>query len=263
MIAVSDDPLAATLGPILALGRILESQPGSLEAILGGVGKSAEQLVTTVPTQLIGAAESLTSVQLAAAVNTLMSVPVAVLNPVLALNLELAAVVIGLAGPAFSTVGATVEAIQLVIDAADEGDPQKTLDAVLDGPAVLADGVFNGGYGPDVAAHPNTDPLTLAGEFLAGELSGMTDRVFLTVPLPRLRILASRRWCRPGRLEARKPHPSGNLERESHQARRIHRRPDRRQKGVARNDLLQVRPPGQGRSQGGPRARQDVGQEVR
>jgi len=72
----------------------------------------------------------------------------------------------------------------------------------------------------------------------------MTDPFFLTVPLPRLPILASRRWCRPGRLEARKPHPSGNLERESHQARRIHRRPGRRQKGVARNDFSKSDRPG-------------------
>ena len=163
----SADPASAALGPILALGRILESQPGSLQDILDGLGISAEQLFTTVPAQLLGAAGSFEAGRINSTVNILQSVPLAVLNPILAKNPALAAVLLGLAGPAISSVGATVDALQLIIDASNAGDPQETLNAVLDGPAVIADGVFNGGYGPDLAAHPNTDPTVLAGGILS------------------------------------------------------------------------------------------------
>ena len=181
----SADPTSAVLGPILALGRILESQPDSLQDILDGLGLSAEQLFTTVPAQLLGAAGSFEAADFAGAINNLLSLPVAVLNPILFKNQALRDVVLGLAGPAISSIGATAGALQLIIDASSSGDQQETLNAVLDGPAIIADGVFNGGYGPDLAAHPADDPLTLAGGILS-QRSETPGRVVLDGPIAAL-----------------------------------------------------------------------------
>jgi hypothetical protein len=67
----------------------------------------------------------------------------------------------GLAGPLISGVGALGAAAQGVIDAVRGGNLLGTLDAVVTGPAVIADGVLNGGFGPNLASLEGIDPSEL------------------------------------------------------------------------------------------------------
>lgn len=168
------------------MGGILENQPDSLQEILDGLGISAEQLFTTVPAQLLGAAGFFEAGRIDNAIINLLSLPVAVLNPILFKNQALRNVVFGLAGAPISTIGATVGALQLITDASNSGDPQETLKAVLDAPAIIADGVFNGGYGPDLAANPDTDPLQLAGGILSTRTVRNDGSVVLDGPIATL-----------------------------------------------------------------------------
>jgi hypothetical protein len=58
---------------------------------------------------------------------------------------------VGLLGPDISGVGAIGTAVQNVIGAVGNGDLEQVLGAVIAGPAVVADGFLNGGYGPNLA----------------------------------------------------------------------------------------------------------------
>lgn len=54
---------------------------------------------------------------------------------------------LGILGPINSTIGAAVFAFQSVIDGAMAGDPEEVLNALINAPGVLVDGLLNGGYG--------------------------------------------------------------------------------------------------------------------
>lgn len=58
----------------------------------------------------------------------------------------------GLFGPFMSGVGSVGTAIQDVIDAGMEGDPIGVVSAIINAPATIADGILNGGYGPEINA---------------------------------------------------------------------------------------------------------------
>lgn len=57
---------------------------------------------------------------------------------------------LALAGPVLSTLGAAGVAVQQVLDAAGAGDPVEVVNAIVNAPATVVDGLLNGGYGPKV-----------------------------------------------------------------------------------------------------------------
>ena len=64
----------------------------------------------------------------------------------------LAMAVTGLLGPVLSGAGAFGVAVDNVGSAITAGDPQAALNAVVNGPATILDGVLNGGFGPDLSS---------------------------------------------------------------------------------------------------------------
>ena len=176
--------------PAGVLGDIIAEQPGSLRALSDGLRAAApvviRQLTTTAPTQVRVAILALEAGQVDAAVNTLMGVPIAVLRPVLAINPALASVVIGAIGPVVSGVAAGADAYQDIKDAVEAGDAHEAVEATLRAPAVVANGVLNGGYGPDFNPEPSPGTVVLAGGILSpGSTSG--GRTILPGPLAALR----------------------------------------------------------------------------
>ncbi len=95
----------------------------------------------------------------------------------------------GLTGPLIQGVAATGAAIQGVIDAIGTGNPTAVLGAIIDAPAVIAGGVLNGGFGPDLSTVVGIPGVTiLAGgllnpfELLPEGPTGITVNLPGTVP---------------------------------------------------------------------------------
>jgi hypothetical protein len=91
--------------------------------------------------------------------------------------------VTGLLGPVLSGAGAFGAAVDNVIHA---GDPQDVLNAVVNGPAVILNGVLNGGFGPNLASFAGLPP-DLVTVFAGGLLSGGPAVIpggVLTIQLP-------------------------------------------------------------------------------
>lgn len=57
---------------------------------------------------------------------------------------------LGLIGPGINFLGASASALQDVVDAAEAGDAEALVNALVSGPGMVIDGVLNGGYGPSL-----------------------------------------------------------------------------------------------------------------
>jgi hypothetical protein len=118
---------------------------GVITPALNVVAAPLQAIVNAVNT--IGPVGVVVSNPLQNVVNVLNVVGAEFLSPATNADLALA----GLLGPAIEGVAATGTAIQGVINAAGAGNPGAALGAVLDVPAVIADGFLNGGVGPDLS----------------------------------------------------------------------------------------------------------------
>jgi hypothetical protein len=175
-------------GPAAVLQHVLQSQPATAQAITQAL-KSAvpavlEQLTSTMPLELRHALNSFNDGNYAAAVNTLLGIDVAVLRPVLMTNPALASVVVGILGPVISGLSATVEAVEDIGDAW-KGGPSPALEALVRAPAIIADGVLNGGYGPNFNPDPASPTVVLAGGLFSPG-SSAPGRVVLPGPIATL-----------------------------------------------------------------------------
>ncbi|MGV0849595.1 hypothetical protein [Mycolicibacterium phlei] len=167
------DAFLANPFPILA--QVLANQFANVENLVDALGVTGELLLTAlteeVPELLQTAFDDLAAGNIEGALNTLLTLPLTVALPLLnlldplispltnALNNFNAVVqgvlgevvlggLIGLSGPVISGIGSIGTAIQGVVDAAGSGDIGEIFDALVNIPAVIADGVLNGGYGP-------------------------------------------------------------------------------------------------------------------
>lgn len=148
--------------------EILDNQPATFHELVAAVQSATpeviSQLTVIAPSELALAANKFRLGQVDAAVNTAVGVPFGVVRQILSINPALASAALGIAGPAFSGIGATAAVLQEVLDADDLGDTQGVLNAVIAAPAVIANGALNGGYGPDFSPTPD---VTLAGGILS------------------------------------------------------------------------------------------------
>jgi hypothetical protein len=95
--------------------------------------------------------------------------------------------VTGLLGPALSGAGAFGVAVDNVGSAITAGDPQAALNAVVNGPATILNGVLNGGFGPDLSSLAGLGGLgitVVAGGLLSGGLAISTPNGKVTIQLP-------------------------------------------------------------------------------
>lgn len=168
-------------GPFPLLQKILENQAANLGALGSAVGASGgallKSVMTDVPTLLRQSLTELGQGNVEASLNSLINV---VLTPLLAgvnpltgtllpalqhviadplqnlanvanqlpnIGLELGLAVLG---PTLGGLGAVGAAVQGVVDAVRTGNLGKVLTAVVQAPAVMVNGLLNGGYGPNV-----------------------------------------------------------------------------------------------------------------
>ena len=95
--------------------------------------------------------------------------------------------VTGLLGPVLSGAGAFGVAVDNVGSAIAAGDPQAVLNAVVNGPATILDGVLNGGFGPDLSSFAGLAGIkVVAGGLLSGGLAITLPNGVLTIQLPGL-----------------------------------------------------------------------------
>ena len=170
------------MGLFPILRQILTNQVGTMGGLVNALGESGKAVVTALTTEVpgyLGAAFSdlgkanvegaLNNLQLAivlpifAAINPIGPLPKAlgnlisqplqsvinIANDLPNILLELG---VGLIGPVASTLGAMGTATQNVINAVKAGDLGKLPTAVIQAPATVIDGLFNGGYGPNLGA---------------------------------------------------------------------------------------------------------------
>jgi hypothetical protein len=180
----------------------------ALQTTGGAIGTA---LTTTVPPLLQAAFNDLASGNVESAINNVLSATLATVFPitgfipavsaaftqpltnlVAAINaVQVGGVtspfgeaVIGLLGPVLSGAGAFGVSVDNVGNAVAAGDPQAVLNAVVNGPATILDGVLNGGYGPNLSSLAGLTGITaLAGGLLSGGLE-FTSFSPLTVQLP-------------------------------------------------------------------------------
>lgn len=157
--------LAANAKPGQVLEQLLANGLNNATTVGGGLASAltteVPQLVQTAVTQIVagnvtGAANALLQIPLAvglpalpALLNPLQSVA-NVIKAFTADPLATELLVGGLLAPLISTPAAAATAIQNVISAAGTGNPMAVVGALLGAPATVADGLLNGGYGPDL-----------------------------------------------------------------------------------------------------------------
>lgn len=170
--------LADAGDPGAVLKQIVANQVASVSALGNALGASGSELFTaitkTAPDQLRTALTALAAGDVEAATNALLFTPLALAQPLINLLPAIekfdaqplqnllnvgkvftdpvfdSMVAVGLLGPVINALGATGAATQNVIDAVRAGDPQQVVNAILTGPATIADGILNGGFGPDL-----------------------------------------------------------------------------------------------------------------
>ena len=183
--------------PAPILSQIVQNQIDSISAIATGLGETVTgffDALAELPTALTAAFNALTDGNVVGAVNILLDAALALVGPVFsslippivnAINqpVQNLAKVIGylltpanitllaqsLLAPVVSGAGATGVAIQGVVDALGAGSPGDTLNALITAPAVILDGLLNGGYGPDFGMPP------VFSVFAGGILSSLGD----------------------------------------------------------------------------------------
>lgn len=74
---------------------------------------------------------------------------------------------VGLLGPVITGLGAVGAAVQNVVDGVVASDLHQVVNAILTAPAVIADGVLNGGYGPDLGSLVGQPLAVFAGGLLS------------------------------------------------------------------------------------------------
>ena len=158
--------LANQLSSAATLGSALQTTGGN---ILGAITTQVPQLLQTAVTQLAagnvaGATDALIQLPLAVGLPALNLLPALqdvltkplqnVLNVINSFTRDPLATELLLSGfiaPLISTPAAAATAVQNVIGALGTGNPMAVIGALLTAPATVADGLLNGGYGPDLA----------------------------------------------------------------------------------------------------------------
>jgi len=205
--------IAANPTPILS--KVAANQAITIQNLITALqtlgGATSTALTTTVPPLLQAAFNDLASGNVEGATNNVLS---AILAPVFPLTgfiptLEtaltqpmtnlvnafnaitaggvlspLAMAVTGVLGPVLSGAGAFGVAVDNVGNAITAGDPQAALNAVVNGPATILDGVLNGGFGPDLSSFAGIAGIkVVAGGLLSGGLAVLPGSP-LTIQLP-------------------------------------------------------------------------------
>jgi hypothetical protein len=187
--------LAQNTVPGQLLGQLITNQITSGTALFNGLataGGGIANQVGQVPAELTTAVGQLAAGNVEGAVNTLLTVPLAVLSPALNLLPVLGQVltqpltnlvkvinkftadplgtllaVSGLIAPIISIPASIATAVQNVLSAVGTGDLGKVANALLSAPATVIDGALNGGYGPDLGAILNLGLPVKAGGLLS------------------------------------------------------------------------------------------------
>jgi hypothetical protein len=209
------DTFRANPTPILS--QVAKNQATTLQNLMTGLqatgGAISTALTTTVPPLLQAAFNDLASGNVGGAINNVLAAAVTTVFPVTgfiptlsaaltqpltnlvnAINAvqeggilsPLSQAVVGLLGPVLSGAGAFGVAVDNVGSAIKAGDPQAVLNAIVNGPAVILDGVLNGGYGPDLSAlagFGGAGILVVAGGLLSGGLALTSTSPVITVQL--------------------------------------------------------------------------------
>jgi hypothetical protein len=212
--------LAAAVDPFTIYSQVLQdalanvsslvtnAQPGQvLSAILGNqignltsVGGAVATALTTLPQAVQTAVGQLAAGNLEGAANTLLGIPLAVglpalsglLNPLKSVenvinaftsdSLGTELILAGFIAPLISTPAAAVAAVQNVVSALGTANPAAILGAVLSAPATVADGLINGGYGPNLAPLTGvTGIIVTAGGLLSSATLGVDSSGNFTV----------------------------------------------------------------------------------
>ncbi|AQT79589.1 hypothetical protein B1R94_10345 [Mycolicibacterium litorale] len=192
--------LVADADPGEVIKQVVANQISALTTLGAGLNTAGAGVVTaltsSVPQLLNTVFTQLAAGDVQGATNALLTVPLVVAQPlinlvpsIVAFNvqpiqnlikvagvfsdpLQDALYAVGLLGPVISGLGAAGAAVQGVVDAVGTGDPQQIANAILTGPAVIADGLLNGGYGPDLGPLVGPGLKVLAGGlFSKGGLS--------------------------------------------------------------------------------------------
>jgi hypothetical protein len=215
--------LVDSADPGEVLKQVIANQAASLTAIGTALGTSGQELLTaltkTAPDLARTVLTSLASGNVEAATNALLLAPLVVAKPLIDLlpaiqqvltqpvqNLINVAhifrdpvydsmVAVGLLSPVINALGASGAAVQDVIDAVKAGDPQQVVNAILTGPATIAGGILNGGYGPDLGSLIPGGLTVLAGGLLSKSnltFDPNTGQITVTVggPIDTLQTLA-------------------------------------------------------------------------
>ncbi len=204
--------------PTPILSQIAKNQAATSQNLMTGLqtlgGAISTALTTTVPPLLQAASNDLASGNVEGATNNVLTAILAPVFPLTAFipTLEtaltqpmtnlvnafnaitaggvlspLSMAVTGLLGPVLSGAGAFGVAVDNVGSAIAAGDPQAVLNAVVNGPATILDGVLNGGFGPDLSAFAGLAGIkVVAGGLLSGGLAITLPNGVPTVQLPGL-----------------------------------------------------------------------------
>jgi hypothetical protein len=188
------------------LNQILQNQVRSGAALLSGLstaGGGIAAAATQVPAALVTAVNQLTAGNVEGAVNTLLGVPLTIAAPALNLLPVLGTVltqpltnlvnvvnaftkdplvtllaVSGFVAPLISAPAAAVAAVQNVINAVGTGNLGAVANAIVSAPATIADGILNGGYGPNlgpIAGIPESSGIIVKAGGLLSSNIGVVD----------------------------------------------------------------------------------------
>lgn len=190
------DTLISTAKPGQVLANVLANQGANVSQALaaaGAAGGAVAGAVTQVPAALVTAVGQLAAGNVAGATNTLLALPLDVALPLtdaLPALLDLIAkplqnvvnivnaftrdplstqlALAGFIAPLISTPAAAAVAVQNVLAAVATLNPVAVVNALLTAPATVADGLLNGGYGPNLAPIVGLDGLNIvAGGLLS------------------------------------------------------------------------------------------------
>jgi hypothetical protein len=202
--------------PTPILSQVAHNQAITIQNLIAALqttgGAIGTALTTTVPPLLQAAFNDLASGNVEGATNNVLSAILAPVFPitgfipalsaaftqpltnlVAAINAvqaggvlsPLSFAVTGLLGPVLSGAGAFGVAVDNVGSAIGAGDPQAVLNAVVNGPATILDGVLNGGFGPDLSSLAGLAGIkVVAGGLLSGGLAITTPNGVVTIQLP-------------------------------------------------------------------------------
>jgi hypothetical protein len=202
--------------PTPILSQVAHNQAITIQNLIAALqttgGAIGTALTTTVPPLLQAAFNDLASGNVESAINNVLSATLATVFPitgfipavsaaftqpltnlVAAINaVQVGGVtspfgeaVIGLLGPVLSGAGAFGVSVDNVGNAIAAGDPQAVLNAVVNGPATILDGVLNGGFGPDLSSLAGLAGIkVVAGGLLSGGLAITTPNGVVTIQLP-------------------------------------------------------------------------------